>query len=130
MNPVRAIENYRDLQDAVADWLNRTDLNDRIPTFIYLGERMIFRRYRAPNNEKTITFDMRSDPDPLDPAQIPVAESVQYPSDYLEALTFQANGVPLQRISLTELQNRQRATGSVNGQQDDCLLYTSPSPRD
>ena len=112
----RVIENYRDLQDGIADWLNRADIQDRIPTFVYLAERRIFRRYRMPNNEKTIQLDMRVDPDPMatDPAQIDVTDKISYPPDYLEMLTITANGQPLQRISLTELQNRQRASQSTN----------------
>lgn len=102
----RTIENYRDLQDNVATWLNRTDLVDNIPTFIYLAERKIFRRYRAPNNEKTITYDMRETPDGGDPLQLPLSNTIEYPSDYLESLTFLANGQPIRRVSITEMQAR------------------------
>ena len=102
----REIQDYQDLQDAIRDWINRDDLIARIPTFIYLAERKMFRRYRNPNNEKTITYDMRVDPDAMDPDQIAVDQKIQLPTDYLEMLTFQINGVPLKRISLTEMQQR------------------------
>lgn len=112
------IANYRDLQDRIAAWLNRTDpgLVEEIPTFIYLAERMIFRRYRAPNNEKTISFDMRDIPDTAEPTQLAVTDEIPVPDDYLEMLTFESNGRPLQRISITNLQTRQQATSPINQQ--------------
>jgi hypothetical protein len=106
----RQISNYRDLQDAVIDWLNRDDLNTRVPTFIYLAERKIFRRYRAPSNEKTLTYRLRSSPQ-YDSGgstsigtEIALTNYIDLPIDYLEALTVQQNGVPIKRDSLTELQ--------------------------
>jgi hypothetical protein len=108
---MRQIANYRDLQDAVADWLNRADLNVRIPTFIYLGERKIFRRYRAPNNEKTITFRMRENPSYYSGGsnssgvELGLTDTFDLPADYLETLTLQAGGFPLERVSLTEMQS-------------------------
>ncbi len=104
------IEDYQDLQDAIRDWLNRTDLVNRIPTFIYLAERKIFRRYRNPNNEKTITYDMRVTPGPS--PQIPLSDQFELPGDYLETLTLQANGQPMVRKSLTEIQQRVNAQTS------------------
>ena len=97
------IEDYRDLQDAVADWLNRADLVDRIPTFIYLAERKIFRRYRNPNNEKTITYLFREVPTPLT-NELELDDTVDLPGDHLEVITLQQNGTPIDRVSLTELQ--------------------------
>ena len=42
-----AISNYSDLQAAAANWLNRTDLTDRIPEFIALAEAQMNRRLRV-----------------------------------------------------------------------------------
>lgn len=103
----REIANYQQLQDAVADYLNRTDLADRIPQFIYFGERNIFRWFRQQANEQLQTIDMRVNPDPLDNDQVLLSARLDLPSDYLETLSLQANGVVLQRVSLSELQ-RQR----------------------
>jgi len=100
----RIIENYQDIQDAIRDWLNRPDLVGRIPTFIYLAERKMFRRYRSQNNEKTITYDMRVTPDGGDPTQIALSDTVQLPADYLELLTIQANDQPVVRESLSRVQ--------------------------
>ena len=114
----RIIANYRDLQDAIADWLDREDLAARIPTFIYLAERKIFRRYRAPNNEKTATFNMLENPNPAITAELAIDPEgrITVPSDYLEILTIQANGRPLDRVSLTEIQFRQQTTAPINSQ--------------
>lgn len=37
-----AISNYSELQAAIIDWSHRTDLNDKIPDFIRLGEDIIY----------------------------------------------------------------------------------------
>lgn len=42
-----AISTYSDLQAAVGNWLNRTDLADRIPEFIALAEAQVNRRLRV-----------------------------------------------------------------------------------
>jgi len=117
----RRIANYQDLQDRIADYLNRTDLASQIEDFIYLGERKIFRWYRNANNEKLVTLDMRVTPDVGDPTQVLLDDQLDLPDDYLETLTLQAFtwdggtpanptplpdqvGRPLQRISQTQFQ--------------------------
>ena len=42
-----AISTYSELQTAVGNWLNRTDLTDRIPEFIALAEAQMNRRLRV-----------------------------------------------------------------------------------
>ena len=42
-----AISTYSDLQAAVGNWLNRTDLTDRVPDFIALSEAQMNRRLRV-----------------------------------------------------------------------------------
>lgn len=42
-----AISTYSELQAAVGNWLNRTDLTDRIPEFIALAEAQMNRRLRV-----------------------------------------------------------------------------------
>ncbi len=117
----RRVNNYQDLQDLVAAYLNRTDLSDRIQDFIYFGERKIFRWYRNQNNEKLFTLDMRVTPDPMDPTQLLLSSQLDLPDDYLETLTLQAFtwnsqqvpppplpetaiGLPLTRVSQTAFQ--------------------------
>lgn len=120
----RRVENYQDLQDLVADYLNRTDLVERIQDFIYFGERKIFRWYRNQNNEKLVSLDMRANPDGGDPSQVLLSGQIDLPDDYLETLTLQSFewnseqvppppdptvgiGRPLQRVSLTAFQAAQ-----------------------
>ena len=43
------ISTYVELQSAVANWLDRTDSNDRIPEFIALAEAKFNRMVRAPD---------------------------------------------------------------------------------
>ena len=47
-----AISNYAELQTATANWLDRTDLTDRIPEFIDLAESTFNRTIR---NRQMIT---------------------------------------------------------------------------
>jgi hypothetical protein len=44
-----AISTYAELQTAIANWLDRTDLTDRIPEFIALAEARFNRVIRAPD---------------------------------------------------------------------------------
>ncbi len=123
----RVVENYQDLQDTVADYLNRTDLVVQIPKFIYFGERKIFRWLRTTLNEKLFTIDMRVTPDTGDPTQVQLTDQLDLPTDYLDTLTLQAftwnsateekpvGGRPLRRISQDELYARQyRSSGRGN----------------
>jgi hypothetical protein len=119
----RLIENYQDLQDTVRDWLNKRNLDQQIPVFIYLAERKIFRWYRNQNNEKLVRYDMRINPDTQQGStEILLSDQIDLPSDYLESLTLQVHpwnettgtlpdvdGKPLQRVSQQELLARRYA---------------------
>jgi len=50
-NPPGAIDNYTDLVTEIGEWLNRTDLNARIPGFIRLCESRLNRLLRTPDME-------------------------------------------------------------------------------
>ncbi len=129
----RTIENYQDLQDVVADWLNRADLAQVIPTFIFLAERKIFRWYRNANNEKKYSVDMRAEPSTApDTSQVLLSPQIDLPADYLETLILtalvwngdsalepplQASGRPLQRVSLDALEAA-RWRSAPNGEQE------------
>lgn len=118
---IQQIDNYGDLKEAIAEWLSRTDLTARIPTFIYLAERKIFRRYRAPNNEKTVTYALRENAeyDSLGSGnsnnELELTDRLDLPSDYIETLTLQANKRPLRRISLTELHQKEYENSGETG---------------
>lgn len=49
------IETYGQLKQAIADWLNREDLNDQIPQFIQMFEARANRIIRAPDMVKRAT---------------------------------------------------------------------------
>lgn len=51
-----AITTYAELQDAVANWLDRSDLTDRIPEFIQLAEADINARFEHRDIESTTTL--------------------------------------------------------------------------
>ena len=50
------IASYAELVSELGDWLNRTDLSAKIPTFIRLFEARMNRRLRAPDMEQTFTL--------------------------------------------------------------------------
>lgn len=64
------LSSYTGLQTAVADYLNRTDLPDRIPTFISLAEAQIKRRLRRRTTRTTITIAQESTTLPADVAEL------------------------------------------------------------
>lgn len=77
-----AITTYAELQTAVADWLNRSDLTAAIPNFISLAEAQLNRELR---HRKMVTR-----------ATITVSSSyVNTPSDWLENIRFQLNTNPV-----------------------------------
>jgi hypothetical protein len=47
---------YSELVSEVGDWLNRADLDAKIPTFVRLFEARMNRRLRNPDMEQTFTF--------------------------------------------------------------------------
>lgn len=55
-NPAGAIDSYVKLSTEIGEWLNRSDLNDRIPGFIRLCEARLNRLLRTPDMETTTTF--------------------------------------------------------------------------
>lgn len=50
------LDTYSDLQDAIAQYLNRDDLGEQIPTFITLAEKQIKRRLRRSKSRQTVQF--------------------------------------------------------------------------
>lgn len=51
-----AIATYTDLTVSIADWLDRSDLTNKIPDFISLAETKIYRVLRIPPMEVTVTL--------------------------------------------------------------------------
>lgn len=95
-----AIKNYSELKAAIADWLNRTDLEVRIPDFIVLAEAAIYRKLRSTNNEKLARYT--EDMDAVDD----ITKGVPVPDDYLEPKLVTYNGLPLTRISAAQYKRK------------------------
>ena len=96
------LDTYGALKTEVAEWLERTDLDARIPTFIEMAEQRIFRELRTPNNEVVMNISW----DYAAPFQI------ELPADYMEAKTASWNGVPMDRISDREFLALPARTGT------------------
>lgn len=96
--PGMSIETYGQLREAMADWLNREDLVDRIPTFIAFGEARINRMLRV----KPMIVRARAY---LTEAFVP------YPKDWIKAKNLQrlSDGKPLGMMTLEEIDEYRRA---------------------
>ena len=64
------LSNYVGLKAAVADYLNRSDMSDRIPTFITLAEATLKRRLRRKTTRATISIAAESTTLPADVAEL------------------------------------------------------------
>jgi len=102
-----AITNYSELQIAVANWANRSDLTSLIPDFIMLAETRINRMIRLPVQEVTTTL-----------ATGAVTKRLTLPSDFLELKGMVLiNGdikVNLQRFPVDEVRASIRSGIPVN----------------
>lgn len=89
-----AISNYGELKSAIAGWTERSDLTARIPDFIALAERRIFRGsdgshpLQTPANETKRTF-----------SNYDAEVGLCIPDDYLKLKNITWDGCPLERIS-------------------------------
>lgn len=93
------LTSYDGLKATIANWLDRADIDDAIPSFIELAENRIFHELRAPVNEKTVLLNLSSD------------GYATLPSDFLEAKDVFWNYTPLSRVSLTQIHNYETRTG-------------------
>lgn len=93
------LTSYDGLKATIANWLDRADIDDAIPSFIELAENRIFHELRAPVNEKTILLTLSSD------------GYATLPSDFLEAKDVFWNYNPLARVSLTQIHNYEDRAG-------------------
>jgi hypothetical protein len=92
-----AIGTYAELQTAVANWLNRDDLTDRIQEFIDLAEARINRNLRLRLMETTATGTLT-----------PGTRDYTLPTDYIQARTFHLTLDPIVPLSYVtpEIMNR------------------------
>lgn len=83
------MKTYGELKATIADWLDREDLDGRIPDFIKLAEAKIYRGMRTRDNEFTRTYVAADDP----------YNPITLPENFLEVKAITANGRPLDYIS-------------------------------
>lgn len=65
-----ALTTYAELQDSVADWLNRDDLTEQVKDFITLAEAEIRRRLKRRTRRATVQIAAATRPLPLDCAEL------------------------------------------------------------
>ena len=83
-----AISNYTELKTAVANWLDRDDLTDRIPEFIALAEARFNRVLRLRSMETKQTA-----------STVAGQRNLALPTNYIQMRNFQVNSSPLVTLS-------------------------------
>jgi hypothetical protein len=114
------ITDYGTLKTSIANWLDRTDLTDKIPDFILLAENMIFRELRCPGNEQIAVYPA-SETGLYQPpvggigAKFANQIKIEIPNNYLEAKLVLYNDKPLTRVTDQRFtgQNAAAITGNV-----------------
>jgi len=98
-----AISTYSELQTAVANWLDRDDLTDRIPEFIALAEARINRAFR-------ISMMINVDETTLGGAATLIAGTRDYslPTGYLQMIDFHLRTDPITPLSYITPENMNR----------------------
>jgi len=98
-----AIGTYAELQTAVANWLDRDDLTDRIPEFIALSEARMNRVLRLRMMESNYTAST-------------VASQRNYalPTGYIQMRNFQLNTTPITALQYVTPEIYDRLWGGSN----------------
>lgn len=100
-----SITTYAELQQSIADWLNRADLDQQIPDFIQLAEStlndVLRSSYMVANTTSTVASGRASLPD--DALEIVYAQVADTPSSPLEQIS------PQQLVMLRRARTRQAA---------------------
>lgn len=100
-----AITTYAELQTAIADWLNRADLVDKIPDFITLAEATLNNVLRSPWQVTSASVAISA-----------ATRSASVPSDMLEAIYLQSSDTnPLEQVSPSQLISLRRQRLRTNG---------------
>ena len=112
-----AINTYATLQTAVANWLDRSDLTDRIPEFIALAEARMSRTLR-------LSMMLNVDETTLGGAATLVAGTRDYdlPSGYLQMVDFHLRTSPITPLSYLTPENMNRMWAGRQGGKP--LAYT------
>lgn len=99
-----AISNYTELQTAVANWLDRDDLTDRIPEFIALAEARFNRVLRLRSMETKQTA-----------STVAAQRNYALPTNYIQMRNFQLNTNPLTTLSYVTPEIYDRLWGGSSG---------------
>jgi hypothetical protein len=96
--------NYGELKASLADYMyGRKDLAARIPGFVMLAERRIFRRLRVRQNQLTDTGTTTG--------------TITLPEGYIETKLLTVGGYPLERVTDMELESLQITLPETNARQ-------------
>lgn len=87
-----AIGNYGDLKTAVANWLERDDLTERIPELIALGESRLFTQLRVREMEATA---------PL--TTVAAQRTNSLPTRFVQARALYVSGTPYKRLEFRSM---------------------------
>ena len=113
-----AIDNYGDLRQAIALWMNRTDLDTPliggvtetkttiIQALIELAERKIFRDFRGPANEVKVSVPLTTS-----------TNEIYVPDDMLELKSLIINGYP---FNYMDSFNFRKAYPNISSSKDSC----------
>lgn len=107
---------YADLVDDVRSFLNRKDLEEKIPRFIMLAESDLFRRLRATCNERMVTYTEAA-------VGYPIIGAVRLPDSCMELKTIVWNGLPLKWVSDSEYFSRLHREPPQSVDSDDLSGY-------
>ncbi len=99
-----AIGNYTQLQTAVANWLDRDDLTDRIPEFIALGEARMNRVLRLRMMESKYTA-----------STVAAQRNYNLPTGYVQMRNFQINTSPITPLQYVSPEIYDRLWGGSTG---------------
>jgi hypothetical protein len=99
-----AISNYTELKTAVANWLDRDDLTDRIPEFIALAEARFNRVLRLRSMEAKYTANT-----------VAAQRNLALPTGYIQMRNFQVNTSPLTTLSYVTPEIYDRLWGGSRG---------------
>jgi len=96
-----ALSNYTELKDAIADWLDRSDLTNRIPDFIALAEARLNRELRIRPMEVRSTMTTTAG-----------KRYFNLPGGYLQMRNFQINTNPITPLEYITPEMLDRLYGS------------------
>lgn len=109
---------YGELKTAIADWLERSDLEANIPEFVRLAEDDIYTDLRTRDNEFLYTIT----PDLIGPPIVDPTNPIELPSNFREVKLITVNDQPLEHISDQEYFARVRTTNTT--EPDDAAYFT------